>query len=198
MQSVSFDCGGHAFLFAERERESAMKKLLTVVASAALALCLAGCADDTSNKVSSQAPSEDKSSSQSSAKQRSQIESLSDVSNAINESLALIPNCDISVYEDKNSCLIYDGQDEIGFIEFYHDDDSFAVYSPAIDEENYDSIKVTTNVMTATIMACNASHDVEAAEEVLMDLVTNDETRDGGVNYTVGTRYDYNVLIVEL
>lgn len=175
-----------------------MKKLITVAASLALTLCLVGCADDASSKVSSQSPSESGSSGQSSEAQRSQIESLSDVSDAINEALAVLPNCNISVYEDSNSCYIYDGGEEIGFIEFYHDDDSFAVYSPEIDEEDYASLKATTDIMTATIMACNASHDAEAAREVLIELIMDDEIRDGGVNYTVGTKYGYCITIVEL
>lgn len=176
-----------------------MRKLITVAASFALMLCLSGCGGGTSDKVSSRPPSDSGSSNQSPvAQQRSQIESLSDVSDAMNEALMQIPNCNISVYEDANSCYIYDGQNEIGFIEFYHDDDSFAVYSPKISDEDYESLKATMNVMTATIMACNSSHDVDGAEEVLLELVEDDEVRDGGVNYTVGTKYGYNIVIVEL
>lgn len=175
-----------------------MKKLITTAASLSLVLCLAGCSSGTSDKVSGQNPSKDNSGERASVAQRSQIDSLSDVSDAVNEALAQMPNCDIRVYEDKSSCLIYDGQNEIGFIEFYHDDDSFAVYSPEISTESYDSLKATTDIMTATIMACNASHDMDAAKEVLLELIENDEVRDGGVSYSVGTRYDYNVILVEL
>lgn len=161
-----------------------MRRVVLCIVCLAASLCMLGCSSQVglSGKLT----------------QRSQIESLEDVPDAINESLSLLSNCELSVRQDGDSCYIYDGEEEIGFIEYYSEDNAFAVYSPEIDEENYDGLKATTDLMTAVVLACNASYSVDTAKEVILDVVTNDESTDNGVTYTVGELHGYSVLIVEL
>ena len=158
-------------------------RMALLVALLAALLCASGCVGQQPAQQPAQQPTQ---------------KSLSDVPDALNKVLPMLPNCNLHVSQVDNRCVVYNGKGEVGFIEFYPDDDSFAVFSPKIDADNYESVSTTVNMMIAVTMACNASLDVNAAKMLVASLVENDELRDGGVNYTVGTQYDHNVIRVEL
>lgn len=171
-------------------------RMALLVALLAALLCASGCVGQQPAQQPAQQPTQK--SAQKDMPARTQVQSLSDVPDALNKVLPMLPNCNLHVSQVDNRCVVYNGKGEVGFIEFYPDDDSFAVFSPKIDADNYESVSTTVNMMIAVTMACNASLDVNAAKMLVASLVENDELRDGGVNYTVGTQYDHNVIRVEL